>query len=208
MYDSIIFDLDGTLWDSTHEVAEAYNKVINEKYPDIPADITAERLKGLFGLPMDVIAERLFSNVSREHALEIMDECGEYECMYLAEHGAKLFEGVEDTLRSLNEKYKLFIVSNCQDGYIESFLKANPQFCGYFIDYENPGRSGKLKADNIKLVIERNNLINPVYVGDTEGDAKAAREAGIPFIYAGYGFGDVKEYQERIDSFNKLLIIL
>jgi len=39
-----------------------------------------------------------------------------------------------------------------------------------------------------------------VYVGDTLGDAEAAKKAGLPFIWARYGFGDVKEYDDLIDS--------
>ncbi|MNC77179.1 Phosphoglycolate phosphatase [compost metagenome] len=46
---------------------------------------------------------------------------------------------------------------------------------------------------------------SPVYLGDTEGDYAAAQKAGIPFIYARYGFGDVKGYDKAIDSFAELL---
>jgi len=64
------------------------------------------------------------------------------------------------------------------------------------------------KGENIKLIIERNNLINPVYVGDTDGDLKASRFAGIPFIYAQYGFGEANEYDYMINSFEELLKLL
>ncbi len=204
MFDSIIFDLDGTLWDSTPEVAIAFNKVLREDYPEVKEVVTAERLKALFGLPLDVIAVKLFESVPAERAIVIMDECCKYECEYLAKNGARLFDGLEETLEILSRKYKLFIVSNCQEGYIQCFFEAYPSLERYFIDYEYPGRSGKLKADNIRMVIERNDLKSPVYVGDTQGDAKAVKEVGIPFIYARYGFGDVEEYAEAIDSLKQL----
>lgn len=205
MIDSIIFDMDGTIWDSTAEVAVAFRKVIAEKYPFVTDEVTGEKLKGLFGLPLDEIAVNLFLSVGKEKAIEVMDDCCQYECKYLSEHGAKLYGGVEETLKLLAEKYKLFIVSNCQEGYIQCFFHANPHLEQYFIDFEYPGRTGKFKADNIRLVIERNNLKNPVYVGDTQGDAKAAADAGVPFIFARYGFGDVKEYSQVIDSFEELI---
>lgn len=205
MFDSIIFDMDGTLWDSTTEVAKAFKKVIREKHPEVSDEVTPERLQGLFGLPLDVIAVKLFESVSEEQAIKVMRECCEYECEYLAERGARLYEGLEDTLRKLSKEYKLFIVSNCQEGYIQCFFKAYPYLQRYFIDFEYPGRSGKLKADNIRMVIERNKLNNAVYVGDTLGDAKAAKEAGIPFIFAHYGFGTVVEYDDVIDSFPELV---
>ncbi|HHU73386.1 MAG TPA: HAD family hydrolase [Clostridiales bacterium] len=208
MYDGVIFDLDGTLWNSTSEVAYAFNKVVKEKHPEITDEITVEKLQSLFGKPLDEIAVKLFLSVSEEHAIEVMRECCEYECRYLAEHGAILYDGLEDTLKALQKKYKLFIVSNCQDGYIECFFEAYPHLQQYFTDYECPGRTGKFKADNIRLVIERNKLENPIYVGDTQGDADACKEAEVAFIFARYGFGNVQEYERAIDSLGELLEIL
>jgi len=203
--DSIIFDLDGTLWNSTAEVAIAFNKVLGEKHPEVTDEVTSEKLQRLFGLPLDVIAVKLFESVSPEHAIQVMQECCDYECEYLAEHGAPLFDGLEVTLQQLSQKYKLFIVSNCQEGYIQCFFRANPELEQYFLDYEYPGRSGKLKAENIRMVIERNDLKQPIYVGDTQGDASAAKEAGVPFIFARYGFGEVKEYEDLIDALPELV---
>ncbi|HWT74602.1 MAG TPA: HAD family hydrolase [Mobilitalea sp.] len=205
MIDSIIFDMDGTLWNSTPEVADAFNKVLKEQHPEVKEVVTAERLQGLFGLPLDVIAVKLFESVNEEHAIKVMADCCEYECEYLAKNGATLYEGLEDALSELSKKYKLLIVSNCQEGYIQCFFQAYPHLVKYFIDYEYPGRSGKFKADNIRMVVERNELKHPIYVGDTQGDANAAREAGVPFVFARYGFGDVKEYDDVIDSLSELL---
>jgi phosphoglycolate phosphatase len=205
MIDSIIFDMDGTLWDSTPEVASAFNKVLRDKYPEVSYEVTPERLRELFGLPLDVIAVRLFTGISEEYAKNIMKDCCEYECEYLAENGATLYEGLERVLKTLSLKYKLAIVSNCQEGYIQCFFEANPGLEKYFTDYEYPGRSGKYKADNIRMVVERNNMRYPLYVGDTRGDADAAKEAGVPFVYARYGFGNVKEYYDVIDSLPELV---
>lgn len=207
MYDGIIFDLDGTIWDSTKEVAEAFNEMLKNKYPEVTDEVTAQKLRGLFGQLLDDIAVKLFRSVLKEKAIEIMAECCEYECEYLVKHKVKPFSGIEQTIEALSKRYKLFIVSNCQEGYIQCFFAANPHLEKYFTDYEYPGRSGKAKADNIRLVTERNRLVNPIYIGDTAGDAKAAREAGIPFIYARYGFGAVKEYDHAIDSPLELLDI-
>ncbi len=205
MIDSIIFDMDGTLWDSTPEVAIAFKKVLEEKHPEVKDEVTAERLQSLFGLPLDVIAVKLFESVSEEQAISVINECCAYECEYLAERGATLYDGLEDTLKVLSKSYKLFIVSNCQEGYIQCFFRANPHLEKYFIDFEYPGRSGKFKADNIRMVIQRNELKSPIYVGDTQGDANAAKEAGVPFVFARYGFGEVKEYEGVIDSLSELV---
>lgn len=210
MYDSIIFDLDGTLWDSTEEIAVLINKVLNEKYPEIKDKVNAQILKSLFGRPMDEIAVNVFKSISQERAINITDEIYGYQNQYLGEKGAVLFPGLEETLDKLFGNYKLFIVSNCGEGYIQSFFKAYPHLEKYFIDFEYPGRTGKYKSDNISMVIERNYLERPVYVGDTEGDAKACKEVGIPFIYARYGFGHVeeKDYLGAIDSLGELIDII
>lgn len=74
----------------------------------------------------------------------------------------------------LSDTYDLFIVSNCQDGYIESFYEYH-KLERYFKDYENPGRTGLSKGENIKLVIDRNNLDAPVYVGIRTGMRRRRR---------------------------------
>ncbi len=130
-----------------------------------------------------------------------------HECKQLAELGGRLYDNVEEVLKVLSSKYKLCIVSNCQSGYIEAFFEYH-KLDKYFIDYENPGRTGLSKGENIKLVMERNQLVSPVYVGDTLGDQEAAEFAGVPFIYAEYGFGKVTRFDYTIKSFDGLLEIV
>lgn len=203
MFDSIIFDLDGTLWDSTEGAAVIWRETAG-KYPEVTDIISADRLKSLYGLPLEEIAVKLLPSVSRETAIEIMRESTTKQCPYLEKTGGILFPGLEETLMKLKDKYRLFIVSNCEEGYIQCFLKAH-RLEKYFEDFEYPGRTGVLKAENIRLIMERNRLSNPVYVGDTAGDAIAAGKAGIPFVYARYGFGQVEKYDYVIDSCEELL---
>lgn len=203
--DSIIFDLDGTLWDSTEGVSKTWSLVLN-KYDYERKEVTVEDLHSCMGKQLDEIGKILFPKLSSEVRKNLMNECCTLENEYLGEQGGVLYAKVEETLKELSKKYKLFVVSNCQDGYIECFFKAH-KLDKYFTDYECPGRTGLSKGENNKLVIERNNLKKPVYVGDTEGDAESARVAGIPFVFAKYGFGSVEKYQYEIDSFQDLLTI-
>ena len=66
------------------------------------------------------------------------------------------------------------------------------------------GRTGLDKGANIRLVMERNGVTKAVYVGDTQGDADAAAKAGVPFIFAEYGFGMVNAAAARIASLPEL----
>lgn len=204
--DSIIFDLDGTLWDSTGVVVDSWNKTL-ERYPEIKNKLTVDDMKGIMGLVISDVAKTLFPDLEDAKRLELVKECCKDECKHLEEHGAILYDKLEETLEQLSKKYPLFIVSNCECGYIESFFTSHG-LEKYFADFEHPGRTGLNKGENIKLIVERNNLNNPVYVGDTEGDQKAARSAGVPFIYARYGFGKVTDYDYAIDSFDELLKLL
>ncbi|GAB3063199.1 HAD family hydrolase [Virgibacillus ainsalahensis] len=201
--DSMIFDLDGTLWDSTDTVLLAWNSLMKD-YKQIKRDITKEDLQSVMGLQFTEIGKKLFPDLNGQERNRFLEESCLVENTFLGEQGGILFDQVEDVLRILSQKYKLFIVSNCQDGYIEAFYKFH-QLEKYFTDYENPGRTGLSKGENIKLIMERNHLTKPVYVGDTEGDRKAAQYAGIPFVYATYGFGQVNEYDYAIETFDELV---
>lgn len=195
---AILFDLDGTLWDSTEAVCKIWNAVI-QRETNAPYTLTRERICALMGKTMEEIAAALFPSESKDEQARLIGLCGEAENEYLREHGAVLYDGLEETLQALAAEHPLFIVSNCQDGYIQSFLQAHG-LSKYFTDMEMAGRTGKSKGDNIRLIMERNGLTRAVYVGDTEGDQTAARQAGIPFIFAAYGFGNVSDPEGVIQS--------
>ena len=199
--DSIIFDLDGTLWDATKAVTHAW-QMAAAHFGGVP-EPTHAAMTAAMGLEIAEIGEKLFPELAPKERSILLDRCCEEECRYLARHGGVLYDGVEDTLHYLTQKYPLFIVSNCPDGYIQAFLSAHG-LEEYFSDFECPGRTGKPKSENIKLIVERNGLKSPVYVGDTQKDADSARAAGLPFVFAGYGFGKVREYSSRIEAVREL----
>ncbi len=205
MYDGIIFDVDGTVWDSTPVVEEAWNAALEDA--GYTERVTADRLKGLFGLPMDDIIADILPWASPELRAEFAPICFKYEHDYLARQGGVVYEGFGDMLEKLSKEYPLFIVSNCQAGYIELML-TKTGFELYIKDHLCPGDTDLLKADNIKLIAERNGLKNPIYVGDTQMDANACKEAGVPIVFCNYGFGSVKEPDYIIDSPMELLDVL
>lgn len=206
-FDSIILDVDGTLWDSTKIVASAWSEAV-KKYDGTKMLITADMLKSLFGRPMTEIAEKLFTNHNEKQRLDIMDLCCEYEHEALENNQKDIcYENVIDTIKELSKHKKLFIISNCQSGYIELFLRKTG-LGEYITDIECFGNTGKSKGENIVDVIKRNNLKNPVYVGDTKGDCTASGFAEIPFIYAAYGFGDCDSCYMEIQKFSQLLELI
>lgn len=201
---NIIFDVDGTLWDSTEVVAKAWNRAISE-VGGTDAIITSPVLKKEFGKTMDQIADDLFPDASEEKRELILKQCCKYEHSALIENTDNLlFPGVKETISKLSEKCRLFIVSNCQSGYIELFMK-KAGIEKYITDYECFGNTGKSKGENIMLVMKRNHLDDVVYVGDTQGDYQATVFAGIPFVFAKYGFGNVENCYLAISDIKELM---
>lgn len=190
MFDAILFDLDGTLWDSVPEVALSWSIGLVQKGVERPP-ITVEELRPCMGMVLPDIAARLLPDLPSEKQLEVIDHCCQVECDYLARHGATLYPGAEAALAALSKTYPLFVVSNCQDGYIQAFYQGTGMG-RYFTDFECAGRTGRPKSENIALVVRRHGLKAPVYVGDTALDHRSAREAKVPFIHAAYGFGTVE----------------
>lgn len=209
--ESIIFDLDGTLWDSSDNVAMSWNYAIEGCHDPRLAgiSITGEDIKGVMGLTMDVIAAKFFPGLDPSERMEIMEKCADFENEFLASHGGSIYEKERETLERLSASHRLFIVSNCQCGYIETYLKFSG-FGKYFTDILCWGDTGLPKGDTIREIMRRHDISSAVYAGDTQGDFDAAVSAGIPFIHCAYGFGKVSggghEVINSIDELTGLVI--
>ena len=204
-FDAIIFDIDGTLWDSCEAVRQSWQQSLRQRYgcfgsPDL------SQVRSIMGLGPDEIAQRLFSRFGT-HAREVFDTISEDECAYLAAHGADVYPDVPEGLRALAPTRRLFLVSNCQRGYIEAFLCSNA-LEDLFEDCLSTGRTGLDKPGNLKKLKREHNLSRPVFVGDTVSDEHAAREAGCAFIHAAYGFGTAESPDAVLRSFDELPLIL
>ncbi|MDO4650333.1 MAG: HAD family hydrolase [Eubacteriales bacterium] len=213
MKKGIIFDVDGTLWDACPQIADSWNEYVRLFEPELVSDhITGELIRSLCGQTMDKFAAAVFPGTDIDRAIAVTDKCCVYEVEYLKSAGGFVYPDLIDTLKQLRAAgYHLYIVSNCQLGYIETFMDWSHTE-EYFEDTECYGHTLKPKGENIRRVCERNQLDQAVYVGDTQGDYRSAVEAGVPFIHASYGFGQVedvmhistlKELPARIEMMNK-----
>lgn len=195
---AIIFDLDGTLWDTSDTVVDIWNSVLSVKCPT--HKMSKEIMSSLMGKNQAGFVNDFFVGIEKDRANEIIKEIFKAEQQHLRQFGAKMYEGVVSMLKKLKDDFAIMIVSNCQSGYLDAFLDYY-ELRVLLTDYECAGTSGLSKGENIKLVLDRNNVEKAIYVGDTKSDEIAAREASIPFVYASYGFSRVDSYNYKIDSF-------
>ena len=199
----LLFDLDGTLWDSAAPVAESWNEVFQREAPGLKP-LTVEDVHGVMGMTMKEIGQTLYPDFHSPKRDAIFDECCVYEVVYLRSHCGTLypdFRPVMETLRRMG--FELALVSNCQRGYIDAFL-ASSGAGDLFLDYEEWERTGLTKGENIRLVMNRNHYEKGIYIGDTKKDQEASLLAGIPFIHAAYGFGKAENPDGVIHSLSEL----
>lgn len=200
--ESLIFDVDGTLWNSVELVAKGWNLALEEA--GLPPTCTPDNIRPLFGKTMDEIAAAIFPSLPQEERLKRMASCLNWEDRVMQADPCRIFyPQVRQTLTALAQHYRLFIASNCQRGYIELLLEKGD--LGHLItDYDCFGQTGLPKAGTIRLLMARNGITNGVYIGDTQGDLEAAQGAELPFVWAAYGFGMPEAWDEKIDRFSDL----
>ncbi|WP_162304126.1 HAD family hydrolase [Chryseobacterium mulctrae] len=203
---NLIFDLDGTLWDPRATIIKIWNEVLTQRQL-LQTELKPEDMDQYMGLLFDDILKDIIPGISDQQVQEILVEIVQKENKVLRTHGGILYEGVAETLTNLKKTHDLFIVSNCQDGYIEAFLEYY-QFNDLFTDIESHGRTKKPKAENIKLIMERNHLSheNSFYIGDTQTDYDSAKANLLSFIFCEYGFGalNIPEYKPSVSKFSDL----
>ena len=205
-YDCLIFDIDGTLWDSRALVAEGYNLQLHKEGLD-HLFVDAETLKPLFGKVMTEIADAIFPNIPLPERYELMDRCMETENRYLFENECRIgYPKVKETMAELAKNHRLFIVSNAQCGYPELCIE-KLGLGDYIEGHMCFGDTGKPKGQTILALMARHGIQNAAYIGDTQGDYEATLDAGIPFIFAAYGFGDPAGFDAKIGSIEDLLTL-
>lgn len=196
--DSLIFDMDGTLWDAVDTYTHSWNKV----FADMDINLTVERdnLARMVGWEGKKVIAEIMPHFDDEKRMAIYSRVNEARQSLIPTHGGILYDGVKEGLQQLATRYDLFILSNCAKGIIRLFI----DWAGideYIKDEIAYGTNYMPKNHNIKLLTEKHHLRNPVYVGDTEGDGEQSRIAGIPFVFLTHGFGTTEDYDLKFDNF-------
>lgn len=203
-FESLILDIDGTLWDTRVLVAKGFNAQLKDEgleryYTNV------EALTCAFGKVMTEVADILFPEVPAAERYPLMERCMDREKKTLRSDPCDVgYPKVKETLEILAKKHRIFIVSNSQSGY--------PEICIHKMGLTELvsghlcfGDTGTCKGETIKKLMKDHNITSACYIGDTAGDMEASDHAGIPFIYCTFGFGEAPHYWKKIDRFEELL---
>ena len=205
MKKNVIFDLDGTLWDTKEATYKAFNNIFR-KYNY--GEVSLQKVYDNFGNNRQQSIEHFLPSIDFDLANKILDEVDDEIMRLLKEDGGNIYNGVDEVLNKLYKEYELYIVSNnAHKGYIEIFIKSG-NYERYFKDYIAASELKISKGDAIKKIINDNIINEAVYIGDTNKDMEAAAIANIPFIQCLYGFGNDLNCKYKIEDISKLNICL
>lgn len=199
--DSLIFDMDGTLWDAVEAYAHCWTRVLNDNRID--KILTKKDIQGYMGMEMKQIFKKVLPDSSPDLMDKLYQDIVEKEHEIIAQMGGDVYPDVIEGLEQLSTKYKLFMLSNCQEGGIKDFMSYT-ETKYLFTDYMEYGMNFEPKHTNLKILIDRYNLKTPMYVGDTDSDRKECELAHVPFVFVSWGFGSTDTYSLRFDTMKEL----
>jgi phosphoglycolate phosphatase len=199
--DSLIFDMDGTLWDATETYTAAWNEGF--KAMNINKVVSRGMLDLMMGWEKQKVLDHAFPDYTADMQEKILESIVAAQDRLIPALGGILYEGVTEGITKLSSKYKIFIISNCPKDTINQFIQFT-DFAAHITDQMAHGVNNMPKHHNIKLLAAKHNLQNPVYVGDTNSDRAQSELAGVPFVFVEYGFGQTENYALNFSSFTEL----
>lgn len=197
-YDTVIFDLDGTLMDTLEDLANAVNEILRRNgYPVR----TIEEVRRIVGNGLRQTLTLCLPQGTKE---QVVDELLPDFASYYQEHcqeKTKPYDGIMDVLKTLHERgFKLAIVSNKRDEAVKTLNKeCFQEYVKVAIgENESAGIRKKPAPDTVYQALNElgSKKEQAVYVGDSEVDRATAENAGLPCISVEWGFRDREELEK------------
>lgn len=197
--------MDGTLWDAIAQIHQSWNETMVRMKE--PYRFSLEMIHSTMGLtPLETLPIT-FPGAQEDKAMALFQQCVRDEIKFLKNKPGKLYPKEEEVLKKLSGKYPLYVVSNSDVGYIENYLSAC-HMEKYFQGHVCAGDTKLDKWQNIQFLMNKENIDEVIYVGDTLKDKKESEKAGVKFIHAAYGFGKIEDDPYKIDSLDELPSII
>ena len=199
--DSLIFDMDGTLWDNVDTYVISWNNGLQRR--GYLKQVSRDNILGLMGKEARVMLQSILPGATTNEQDLLFDAVIEEYQKLLDDMNPFIYEEVQTGLQQLSERYPLFLLSNCEEGGLVNFMR-HTKTTPLFLDYMEHGMNQQPKHHNLRLLMEKHGLKAPVYIGDTDADSYQSMLAGVPFIFVSYGFGVTDNYMLKFDSFTAL----
>ena len=186
-YKAVLFDLDGTLLDTTEGVVDAVKRTIEHHAFQMPDEDT---LKSFVGPPMQKSMSEMF-DLDEETALRLANEFRENYRKYSLLQ-AQLYEGILLLLEQMREQgYKLAVATNKSHQNAMDILEkfGVMEYCDYAQGSDLDGRLSKKDIIEMCINVLGCSKRETVLIGDSLFDLEGAEQAGIDFIAVTYGFG-------------------
>lgn len=188
----VLFDLDGTLTDSSEGILNSVRYMLEKKGLPIP---DAETLNSFIGPPLTDTLQELYGLTEDEGnaAVKVYRE-------YYGEEGIKqlsVYSGIEDVLAKLEKEYCLVVATSKPEFYAKKIIETTG-LARYFSGVYGADLSGKRskKTDVIAYALDQLEGTSAVMVGDRKFDILGAKANFLRSIGVLYGFGDQQEMIE------------
>ena len=191
---AVIFDLDGTLLDTYDDLANAINHMLT-KY-NYPTRNRQEIRRFLGNGARDLVCRSLPGGVDGDTVEQFLEE---YKVYYNAHSqiNTKPYDGVIEVLKTLRSRgIATAVVSNKPDLAVRGL-------CAHYFDGtvdfaigDRPGIERKPSGDPIIFAIKELGCDRAIYVGDSEVDIEAAKNACLPCVSVTWGFRDLDVLEE------------
>lgn len=145
MTENIIFDVDGTLWDSAEVVARAWNIVYERR--GLTRRFSEKEVSECMGMTLEEIEEKIFSDTPPQEKKEIIDDCLTTQNALLQREGGKLYPMVKETIGGavfeLRHIYRQQLRVRLYRGFAEQY--GNGRVCrGFFMrGHDGTGQGGQ-----------------------------------------------------------------
>ena len=209
----VIFDFDGTLFDSICDVVICFNKAL--KVHDFPT-LTREEYIPCLGGNIDEIVSLVLGDNSTPQNIEIVKKT--YLNFYNSSKKEKTipFEGAVDVLNKLQDRNMLLAINSNRLNYslnefVEKYFK---DIDFVLIEGHDQIHPSKPHPYGVNKIIEKAgvSLDETVYVGDSKTDVATAKNAKIDCIIVSWGYGNENDFKNKnikvIDDFYQLLDLI
>lgn len=193
-YDSIVFDLDGTLWDA----ADAYSNAWNMAASKIGTEqiINRKDVRQYIDLPLEQRIQKLYGELSERELHVLKSWTKELQQEMLRLQGGEVYPGVKEGLKQLKEKANIYLISTSDDRSADAFI----EYTGLkdvFTDTISQEGTGKGFDENLMELMKKHGLSAPVVISDNPEHYEAIEMLGMPFIQVTYGYGKPQPSCER-----------